>query len=927
MVALSEDYSDEAVAEALDICGAPVSVSELVEIKSEAGVSEEGLFSKLVEFVKTAVSAVGMEGAAKALESLADLPGASSKEVEVTTTAEETAAAPEVSLTALAPPVMVGEDGQQIIADTANVVTITVTTTTGTDGAEEQKSLDVPAFAQSGWWSKLIAAITRRHPGFAVDTFVAMVALSEDYSDEAVAEALDICGAPVSAAELVEIKSEAGISEEGLLSKLVEFLKTAVNAVGMDGAVKALESLADLPGASTEEVVVTTTAEETAAAPEVSLTALAPPVMVGEDGQQIVADTANVVTITVTTTTGTDGAEEQKSLDVPAFAQSSWWSKLIAAITRRHPDFAVDTFVAMVALSEDFSDEAVAEALDVCGASVSVAELAEIKSEAGISEEGLFSKLVEFVKTAVSAVGMEGAAKALESLADLPGTSSKEVEVTTTAEETAVAPEVSLTALALPVMVGEDGQQIIADTANVVTITVTTATGTDGAEEQKSLDVPAFAQSGWWSKLIAAITRRYPGFAVDTFVAMVALSEDFGDEAVAEALDVCGAPVSVAELTVIKSEVGISEEGLLAKLIGFVKTAVDMVGMEAAMKALETLQSLGPDEDEIQEDVLVSEADALPTKFFGLGGSVSSEHVMEIPEFASNDWWARLLAVLQARSSDFEPETFASVLALADEVDDDTVLDALGASGVNVDKQGLAELKTEAGLEEEGVFLRLLTFLKTLVNSVGSSAAFTIISTVDVASSASSAAAEAYKATFVPGKVSTEFYTPVLDVTAPPADTPVDVPAYAQGSWWRKLVSALALRYPDFSAETFVAVLAISEEVNDSSITDAFEVAGAAVSTTELDEIKAEAGCSDEGVLTKLLTFVRTAVNTSGMPATLKTLYQLETIQTAEAPAAATEVVVAVEAGVSSDEPAAAAETASAKPGPKSSGWFTRLGQ
>ncbi|KAJ1564026.1 hypothetical protein HK405_016054, partial [Cladochytrium tenue] len=259
------------------------------------------------------------------------------------------------------------------------------------------------------------------------------------------------------------------------------------------------------------------------------------------------------VVITLTRSTleeGTDKVLESSEveLEIPGFAQGSWWALFVAAVTRRHSSFDVVKFLTALAAR---TDDAITEVdvladLHAAGASVSAGELSSIWAEAGVADWESFARLLAFLRVAVQTVSVElvidQVAPLLLQLAGEEVTTTTQTVQAVTGTEDATQPTVVVEELSSGGSGGSRSDEFVvvegvtterkeglsdtseiqrseaadSDVLQALVITLTQQTLDESNQVVSSrdvtLEIPPYAMGTWWNALVATVTGAHAAF-------------------------------------------------------------------------------------------------------------------------------------------------------------------------------------------------------------------------------------------------------------------------------------------------------------------------------------------------------------------------------------------------------------------------------
>ncbi|KAI9361147.1 hypothetical protein DFJ73DRAFT_814132 [Zopfochytrium polystomum] len=398
---------------------------------------------------------------------------------------------------------------------------------------------------------------------------------------------------------------------------------------------------------------------------------------------------------------------KEYNVEIPDYALSPWWQRLITAISSRFSAFNASKFITSIGNSENITDESLRTAIEESGASCSHEQLEDIKAEAGVSEPGVLVRYLVFIRKTVKVVGVElvetqvlpllaSSGGSLVATADTTADASKETSVTATDSVVTAKPKEGwLTGLVRVVKAG----------AVAAGSTVVHASETAGGIVVKGVGAAGSAISSGATAVSGSVIHgaEYVGSAavhgaLSAGTAVSNVGESIGSTAKA----VGGAVVDTGD-KVIDVLFGhrSSSDGAEQVPVSAEKSVVEgeVVTTEAVFYVITvTRRVVDPDSGEIKE---LSEVD------------------IEVPDFAVNCWWSRLVGWITLRNPSFDVSTFLKAVEEAPDCDDATIAAILESNGIQTSSDEWTALKTHVTKGKPDNFLQLFAVLKKAVKLVG----------------------------------------------------------------------------------------------------------------------------------------------------------------------------------------------------------------
>ncbi|KAI9324646.1 hypothetical protein DFJ73DRAFT_233660 [Zopfochytrium polystomum] len=221
------------------------------------------------------------------------------------------------------------------------------------------------------------------------------------------------------------------------------------------------------------------------------------------------------------------------------------------------------------------------------------------------------------------------------------------------------------------------------------------------------LEVPAIAMEGWWGRMVAWVTARYPAFDAEKFLTSVSETQEVTDETFAVSLKIAGAFVTEDEVKQLAEVViGEGDATRCKKILVVVRKIVRIVGAKA------TIEQVAPVFQHVTTRTtrITIKIRRILTAEQVEAGCQETEETIDIPPLALA-WWQKWMVSVIRRSKSFSMTVFLAVLGDYEDVNDRTVMEAFTAAGASVSHSELQEMRRDPS-SGAGVLTTTWTALK-----------------------------------------------------------------------------------------------------------------------------------------------------------------------------------------------------------------------
>ncbi|KAI9361148.1 hypothetical protein DFJ73DRAFT_41133 [Zopfochytrium polystomum] len=923
------DVTDADILHALDKAGAGCTDSELKLISQEVGLAEPGLLVRLFTFVRRTVRLVGVElvesqvlpllaSAEEQASGTADADTAKTVEETETRTTSETVVIPAVDSTKelglissetvvtapAATTTMTTETHQTVEVVTGAIVTLTkqeLNPDTREVINSTEYSVEIPGYALTKWWLTLTRILTTRFTAFNITRFLTLIGESDEVTDASLESALAASGAPCSAAELEDIKREAGITEPGLLVRLFVFIHSTIRLVGVElvetqvlpllasgeeqAEVAPVEAITtsvavsgtmpettqattlekggavDVPFAVQETTIVTESTEvvkgatpipfDDAATKTVTITEELPVATTSSTTTtttETVRETVEVVTGAIITLTkqviNPDTNEVLESFDfnveIPGFALTRWWRRFLTVLTTRYTTFNVSRFLTLIGESEEVTDASIIAALADSGAVCSIDELESIKKEAGVTEIGLLVRLFSFIRSTIKLVGVELVETQVLPLLETGEQSVETVEVSAPVESTATT---SIQAVVTTETEDVAAQEIPASSHVVETVTTITTTSVDETLASHPTSHANLPESASETKEVIEIVDAPT--AVKSAELIISTSEVRVETALA--------PVDTVLLEAAKYLPAVASESTVSYEATEVETEpIAEKFTEAAQESVksEFISESVPAEVKFAEEKVVVVADSETQPQVQESVTIVEETPAAVESIQTSTTTTTITETITS-APEYQPETTYAAVPPSEEAKEVVIVEQESAA------LELGECVPTTAIEQSVVSS------ETVVDSQEIPATTTTTTTTTTETVATVEEVTGAVVTLTKQTINPET-NEVLEST----EVNVEIPGYALTRWWNRLITIITSRFTKFNVTRFLTLIGESDEVTDASLHAALSESGASCTADELESIKSEAGVAESGLLVRLFSFIHTTVKLVGVELT-----------------------------------------------------------
>ncbi|KAJ1552694.1 hypothetical protein HK405_010348, partial [Cladochytrium tenue] len=280
---------------------------------------------------------------------------------------------------------------------------------------------------------------------------------------------------------------------------------------------------------------------------------------------------------------------------IPSYALNGWWRRWIDFVKSRSPDFDAAVFLTFLGEAPAISALTVRKALLASGSEITPEEIEAFDAEAVARDGAGITSLLSCARDAVILVGADQVLEKVIPLFDYNSeiaTGTSVVTSTKTQANESALPDLVPSgtiieqAVERHIILPEEGAQSSAagaaefrtiekgtttQTATNIVVTLTKQvvepeTG-NVLETDYTVEIPGYAQDGWWSRMLTTIMSRYKNFDVVRFLNLLTETTVLDDATMVATFAAAGAPLTPHEWQLLKDRVMPGEAGGMCKVL------------------------------------------------------------------------------------------------------------------------------------------------------------------------------------------------------------------------------------------------------------------------------------------------------------------------------------------------------------------------